>query len=382
MRRNPMRRSAASKTSACPSATWARGKRSKARKAAAKVGDAPNSRHTPKMRIEPFSFIGWEDAALTPPLTTAETKAADCEESAKRETSIGSPEQAKTCRKNAGSWRKLAAVPEADIKRHDWHFCEDLMEGVDFLLVRGQKSREASVYLSMIIDRALKGLHALAAHGNETAASLLVTSLTKGATNFELLAYHKPKIFLPTARKRLQIPATISPRSGKAKENKELCDKLQVGTEAAFAIAHRGKGKRWSATSEANSLAVRLVNYIDHFSWLSKTHADHLEVFETYPEWFPCLANLAPFGKVTWKAWADVAWEIIEDISPQRKPEKHPAFHSPETKICNVRKGAHNDDATARADIKEALFGAFETVATGVSPRTRQRQSKASRQKR
>ncbi len=241
----------------------------------------------------------------------------------------------------------------------------------------------ALYYISIVIDRALKGLHALAAHGNPHAAAALVTRLTQAATNFELLAYHKPEIFWATARERMQIPATISPRSGKAKENKELCDKLRVGEKAAFAVVHKGKGKRWSIASEANLLAARLVNYIDHCRFLAKTFASHLEVFsENPPEWFLPLTGLETFGKATWEIWADVAWKVIESISPDEKPERHPAFHSRETRICNVRKGAGNDGSTARADIKEALYGALETIATGVSPRTRQRQSKGPRQKR
>ena len=102
----------------------------------------------------------------------------------------------------------------------------------------------------------------------------------------------------------------------------------------------------------------------------------HLNLFENYPAWFPKLAGVPDFGAATWPQWAEIAWQVLEGISPNGRPHEHPAFHSSDTKICNVRKGAGNDGATARADIRQALFDGMETIATGVSPRTRQRENK------
>ena len=351
-----------------------------------------HARKPAKMAWEAFSFERWTDADLHPPLVTIESKIAEFVEAARREAAWGAEseadgkpeealrhdEMANENRAKAAKWRKLSSVPKPEGERLDWHCYEDLAEGVDFLVARSGQSDSASIYLSMVIGHALRGLHALAAHENGTAATLLIDRLVEAVKSFELLGWHRPKLFTHYTRRLALIPATISPQSGNAEECQELMGKLDVGAKSLFAVT--GKGKRWRESSAANALALRLVAYIESKRGLLKYFATHLTLFESYPKWFSNLANAPDFGADTWLQWAEIAWQVIESISPNGKPDEHPAFHSADTKICNVRKGAGKDGATARADIKEALFIGMETIATGVSARTRQRKAKATRQ--
>jgi hypothetical protein len=106
-----------------------------------------------------------------------------------------------------------------------------------------------------------------------------------------------------------------------------------------------------------------------------------------FPPWLEDARKLAPFSATTWKAWADIAWRVIAELSPDGKPENHPGFYDPATKICNVKKTRKNPyfgkqenaPSIARTDIKEAVFDGFENIATGMSSRTRRRKKAAAK---
>jgi hypothetical protein len=354
-----------------------------------------DARKPAKMAWEAFSFEKWTHADLHPPLVTIESKIAEFVETARREAAWsaeskadGKPEEALRLaemanenRAKAAKWRKLSSLPKAEGERLDWQCYKDLAEGVDFLIARSVQSDSARIYLSLLIDHALRGLNALAAHEKGAAATLLIDRLVIGVKNFELLAWHNPKLFTHYTRRLALIPATISPQSGNAEECQELMDRLDVGKKSIYAVT--GKGKRWRETSPANALALRLVAYIESKRGLLKSFATHLNLFESYPAWFPNLANAADFGADTWKQWAEIAWQVIVSISPDGKPGKLPAFYDRATKICNVRKTRRDPyfgtitgaPSIAEGDIKEAFFGAFELIATGESRRKKQRRN-------
>jgi hypothetical protein len=104
------------------------------------------------------------------------------------------------------------------------------------------------------------------------------------------------------------------------------------------------------------------------------------------PGWLHDAAKLEPFSAETWQMWAELAWRVLAEISPNGKPAEHQAFYDHATKICNVRKQRRDyhfgkvvsSPSIAENDIKEALFDAFALVATGTSRRTKRRQKTAS----
>lgn len=351
-----------------------------------------DARKPAKMPFQQFSFEPWTDDDFHPPLVTMASKIAEFEETARRETiwSLEAKEkgdegeagyyakEAKTNRAKAKEWDKIRQLSEKDAERRDLERIHDVREGVDYLLARSEQNDWAMVNLALIIDQSLRGLHAMAAHGKEAAATMLIDRLLNGVTSFKFLALHRPELFTHYTRRVALIPATISPQRGSAKVCDELIRKLEVGTESIFSVA--AKGRRWRESSPAISLALRLVTYIDGCRSQSQMPVGYLALFETCPPWFPPLAYVRDFGPASWPEWAEIAWEIIGSISPDGQAENHPAFRSCKTKICNVRNGSENYQSTARADIKEALCAAFETIATEQSPRTRQRKAKATRQ--
>ena len=272
-------------------------------------------------RRRPSSAIGHDGEKIAEFVETARREAAWSAESkadGKPEEALRLAEMANENRAKAAKWRKLSSLPKPEGERLDWQCYKDLAEGVDFLIARSGQSDSASVYLSMVIGHALRGLHALAAHEKGSAATMLIDRLLDGVKSFEFLGWHRPKLFTHYTRRLALIPATISPQSGNAEACQELMEKLDVGAKSLFAVT--GKGKRWRETSPANALALRLVAYIENKRGLLKSLETHLNLFESYPAWFPNLADAPDFGADTWPKWAAIAWQVIESISPNGKP--------------------------------------------------------------
>jgi len=349
-------------------------------KAGRKSQVACNKREQARMPFEPFRFERWTDADLHPPLVTMESKIAEFREAAKRETAeslerkaLSKPEQALRCnemakenRVKAAKWRKLAALPEAKTEGLDWRCYENLAEGVDFLIARSGRSDSASMYLSMLIGHALRGLHALAAHEKPSASTFLVDRLLEGVRRFEFLASHRPELFTQYTRRLAVIPATISRQKENAEECAQLMVKLQVSTNSLFSIA--AKGKQWRESTPVNGLAVRLVRYIENNRWQSSIYLSHPELYANWPEWFQRLARLKDFGAGTWDKWAEVAWAILFEVT-KGKPQEHPDLQAlgksaakKQPKDCKPL-GELSKAANVRAKIKERLLEAFETIA-------------------
>ena len=384
------RQKAGAKKSAKPRATRAT--------RATRQEDKPADEHGKAAKeplLKPFSFTGW--GYEMPSLGVAEKRAQLHDESAAFFEKREREELAKEEREQAAWWRKLADYPEAKAEPHYDDCQSEAMRAIHTLLARGEKFDGALLPLFKLLIQLHSGLHALAANGKKWAARLLVKSLGEAVTDFEKLATAKPELF-DFVREGFGVPAIISPSLEKTADNQRLVKQLRVGEDYQFDIMPTGKGgKKWKFQERANALAVRLIHHIQDARGLYGFHkAQAAHAGRELPGWLHDAMKLEPFSPKpkTRKAWADIAWQVLAEISPNNRPEEHPAFYDAATKICTARESRKEYDysksakcdaplkvrkcaSIAKEDIREALFGAFETIAGGVSPRTKQRKAKA-----
>jgi len=163
--------------------------------------------------------------------------------------------------------------------------------------------------------------------------------------------------------------------------NEQLLEKLQQGEDSLLATAVRKKRGRFWKFDGANLLAYRLIGHVQN---AIRSYDSDNEIArhcgKPVPDWRKESVQLKSFSAATWRSWAQVSWRVIAEISPKNQPGLHPGFHAPKTMICNVRKPPidangkpHKASGIWAQDIKEALFGAFEQLATGESRRTKER---------
>jgi hypothetical protein len=331
--------------------------------------------------LRPFSFNGGGPEMPSPNVAEAHANAHDG--SAAYFEDKGRADLANQARKRAAWWRGLAALSDTDAKR----LSDDLFlkgtEIIDALLALEREGAHSSLYLGLLAGRILGGLFDLAAQGRKQALRMFMGSIGDAVNNFEFLANCKPELFREWARRSMAIPGLISRNRAQAKYNEQLLELLQQGEDSHLAFLPTGRRGRFWEFEGANLLAVRL---IAHIQTSNRSYESDKRLARSggqkIPAWRTRATKLEPFSVQTWLSWAEVAWRMLAEISPANKPALHPAFDHNKTKICNVRKVRKNpyygnkEEAysIAEQDIKEALFGAFELIATGKSRRTKQRQ--------
>ena len=239
------------------------------------------------------------------------------------------------------------------------------------------------------LRRLWMGLLRLAEEGNKNAATLLLRNLDSAVLAFNKLAVSNPGVFLPYTEKAVAIPISLSPDPELKKAGLSLLKKLRVGDKWPVAFkAHEGPGRRWRPRNPATRLAVSLMRKIYLLRWhyyLNTPSSRKLRLEKA--SWLHRALSLRDFSKTTWRSWAATAWEILEDDSPHRSPKEHPFFKRNKAwKIRTKRLSpyptredediVHSSPSIARNDIKEALEGAFELLATGQTARTRQRKTR------
>ena len=341
-----------------------------------------DTRQPPRMPYKAFQIENCSEADLHPPLVTMESKIAEFEETARRHNdwklqaeekanakdAAYHAEQAKIGRAKAEHWRKLASLPEAEAESVDWQCWEDASEQIDFLIARGEHCNTGSGLLCFLVQQALRGLNALAAHGNKCAAMKLIDSLVIGVKDFELMAMHKPEVFTHYTSTLALTPATISPQSGVDDECRELMRKLKIGTESLHAVIAKGKGNRWQQTKPVNALAMRLFYYMDSnrssHSFIYKRSPQH---FRDWPEWFSRLIQLPKFAKKTRGEWAEMGWTILLERTggkPEDNSTLRPIGESAAKKTQDHWKtlGEKTKASNVKAKIHERLKTAFQTM--------------------
>lgn len=328
----------------------------------------------------PFSLTGGDFEGPAPDL--AEDHAVRAEDSARYFRQSGRRGLAREERKAAAWWRGLANLSTAESQGLCDQMFLEVRDKIDALLVLAQEDGFASNYLTLLSDAISSGLLEGAARGQRHAASAVMASLGTAVNNFEFVAIRRPELFRALARRSLAIPGLISRNKAQSRENDRLLKLLQQGEASFLARSLDKKPGRYWTYSNANALAVRAIDHIQSARayYLGDCRvAKHLR--QEFPLWRKRATKLKSFSPATWKAWAEIAWQMIAEISPQNKPGLNPAFYEPKTKICNVRKQRKNpyygtvDKAPSirEQDIKEALFSAIELIATGSSRRTKER---------
>lgn len=286
-------------------------------------------------------------------------------------------------RKKADGWRCLAHLEPTEAN------CDERFqiatEHINFLLVRATAWQAQLRQVSGLFQQLHQGLHDLAAGGNQQAAEVLASDLRRAVWKFDGLATHKPELFSEWARLQFGIPGIISRNRERTAGNQTLLEKLKEGEGFPLPILPTGKrGKRLKLKDRAPALAMRLVQFIcPAIARFIESQARAVDFVP--PNWIHDAAQLGPFSRKTWPAWAKVAWLVLAETSPNNLPGLHPVFHDRNTAICNVRKARRdpyfgknsNAPSIAEHDIKEALFGAFELIATGESRRTKERRKRA-----
>jgi hypothetical protein len=278
-------------------------------------------------------------------------------------------------------WRELMAVPEA-AAAHQYAACErSALAGIDLLLARSEKFDGGLPHLDRLLRRLLDGMLSITAKGDRaTVMEIFMNALCDAVNDFGGLATTKPEIFQEWAERGFAVPGMISPNAEKTADNARLVKQLRVGEKFHLAIQPTGKrGRRWKFQTTANGLASRLQSYIANSIGCYELHkAQAKQAGRELPLWLHDAVRLKSFSAKTWRAWADIAWQVLAEISPDGKPEDHDAFYKTETAICDVRleRGGYSASgapSVAKEDIREALFGAFELIATGTSRRTKRR---------
>lgn len=332
-----------------------------------------------KFILRPFSFDGGEFEKSS--RSVAEEHALAHESSASYLEESGRLDFAKKQRELAAWWRGLATLPDVDRVSGDL-FLKGT-EAIDGLLALAQKSDNPLLYLGLLANSILESvLNLVVADERKQAVRVFMQSISEAVNNFEFLATRKPEIFREWAKKNIAIPGLISRNKAQARDNDRLLDTLQQGKDTYLASLLPNKPGRFWTFEGPNLLAFRLIAHIqssNNFYELGKLLIRHGT--PKIPRWRTKAAKLKPFSAQTWRSWAEVAWQMIVEISPEKRPARHPAFYDQRTRICNVRKTRKNPYyqieekalSIAEQDIKEALFGAFELIATGESRRTKQR---------
>jgi hypothetical protein len=333
-----------------------------------------------KLILSPFSFDGGEFEMPSP--DTAEAHANAHDGSAAYFEDKGRADLANKERKLAAWWRGLAALSGADADR----LCGDLFlkgtETIDAFLALQGKSGNALAYLGFLSTYIWSRLLDLTADGHKPAVLALLSSIGQATNDLEFIANRKPELFREWARRSIAIPGLISRNKAQARDNDRLLDTLQQGKDTYLASRLPNKRGRFWAFEGPNLLAVRLIAHIQSSNNFYESH----KLLARYgapkmPRWRTKAAKLKPFSAETWRSWAEVAWQMLTQISPEKRPALNSAFYDKRTQICNVRNKRKNPYyqteekalSIAEQDIKEALFGAFELIATGKSRRTKQR---------
>jgi len=282
----------------------------------------------------------------------------------------GYSEPAGERRAKATWWRKLAGTPAPEGKT--WLECKrDALAATDALIALAERDDDlyqnpALDHLKAITSHLLWAFHMLAANGNKRAASIWGDVLLDSATDFERLAWHKPKLIEEWARGQASIPGRISQYRGLAKSNAELVKLLRVGESSPLSLVPSGnRGNSLDYSKPANKWAADLLNYIDGERGnyeLYKYHAE--EAGRRLPGWQEKASKLKPFTGETWESWAEVAWDIVM-VTTGRRPEAHPEL-KPLAGSAASRQTYKGTRTTSysRAKIKERLWQAFESMAS------------------
>jgi len=312
----------------------------------------------PGFEIPPFALAGWEAPALAPLRDLAEDRARlRLLEARQLRAKTGRPTaETKALEAAAERWRDLAGISEADAGPLAAMWQQVAHEAIDGLLIRaGGKSEDAIGYLVTLAAQVLDGLRGLAAGGNVKAGGALMMALETAATNFETLAWHKPKVFRARARNSFQIPGTIGRHPDKVRGNADLAERLEVGADCDIAsVPKKGQTNYWGHETPANVFALKLKSYIAHV----RAGAALFDEPISPPEWFTDALALEDFAPGTWKEWEAVAWRILDN-------GKHPALSNYGTQPANRSRGADAGVNLANSDTRTALKSAFRTIATG-----------------
>lgn len=314
-------------------------------------------------------------------------------------------------KRQAAWWRAVKHEEAAPLKCGE-RFEKTKFE-IDVLLARAETHEEQLEQAVQLFRYLRDGLHNFAVGNHRRAAHRLASELRSACWDFDLLATAKPELFADWARRQFGIPGIVSRNQERAASNLALLSKLGEGDDFYFPILPK-RGRPVKLKERANALAIRLIQFIDRrFSkWVMEFAP---EVGYEPPLRVREAARLEPFGKETWEAWAGVAWLVLAEVSPNRRPEEHPFFHDPETMICKVREErlekypksarrqrrsgfsgsntkrflkmldampdekypTHTSPSIPRGDLQKKLWEAFELIATGASRRTRQRKKKS-----
>lgn len=310
------------------------------------------------------------------------------EQSADYFAKAGRKDLAEEQRRHAARWRRLETLSAAEADQLNDDLFLKAVDCIDAFTALAAKGHDNALdYLVLLASGVFDTLMEFAADGHKQASDGLMAGLSAVVGNFEFLATNRPELFRERSRKSDAVPGLIARNRAQSKYNDQLLETLHQGEDSLLANAVRKKRGRFWKFEGANLLAYRLIchvqNAIDSYD-RDKKLARRFE--KSMPDWRKKAAQLERFSAATWHSWAQVSWQVIAEISPQNEPALHPAFHDKKTMICNVRKplnDAHGKPCKgggiAAQDIREALFGAVEQLATGVSRRTEERRKAKNR---
>lgn len=321
--------------------------------------------------MQPFSFEGWEGEEIrSRQVNFAKARAEQYLDEAAQDERDGCWDLVADARAKAAYWQRLQELSPEDGQSIELNAALDGAEHIDALLERAKVSDRPLSQLFSLALQIHSGLLALASHGNEQAAFFLVSSLSSAVDDFNMLAWHKPEAFRGVVRSKDGIPGIITPHVEKTEANAELVTHLEVATDYAIKLPiKRSKGRQLSLFKTPRNLwAARLVNYIEGVRILlecSKSAATISEVKRR--KWLLAAGRLHPYSADTWRAWADVAWQVVLEAT-EGHPEREVALselHTIKEKKISKRSGKPLDKTlkASQKEIREALARGFEALA-------------------
>jgi hypothetical protein len=239
--------------------------------------------------------------------------------------------------------------------------CCDILGGIKEL------QKADSIYL--VANAALEKLLELANGEIPNSAPFLLSVLSKAVEGFEQFANDHTKTMQDLAKNRDCIPLLCGPGPIAQGRVEAAMRKLDVaGALPIKSLKANGRGQK-KTLGGPSRLGLELIQEI--ITVRDRRELDDVLINSTSlgyipPNWRDEALGLPDLYKKTWRRWADVAWKILCETSPNGDPAQWPKmtdYFTPRQHRKNPYFGnIETAGSIATADIKNRLFRAIKAL--------------------